>query len=156
MTRDEEILERASAALLVLATEGDWRDISLRTVAEKAGVDLADLFPLAPGRTALLAHISRGFDKAALAPVNEDSSDAHDRLFEATMARVEAMQPHRAALIAISRAESVLTIASHLPRTARAILEGAGVNATPLRLTPRCGVTTKERSTAPWPKSTCA
>jgi hypothetical protein len=50
------------------------------------------------------------------------------------MARVEAMEPDRAALTAISREAPRLTLAPHFPRTARAILEAAGVEATPLRL----------------------
>ena len=62
------------------------------------------------------------------------SDDLHDRLFDATMARVEAMEAHRAALISMARGEALIAIATHLPRTARAILEAAGVTATPPRL----------------------
>jgi hypothetical protein len=50
------------------------------------------------------------------------------------MARVEAMQPDRGVLIAIARDASALTLAPHFPRTARAILEAAGVAATPPRV----------------------
>jgi AcrR family transcriptional regulator len=132
MSQADGILDKAGAALLSLSSTGDWRGISLREIAEKAGVDLADLYPLAPGKLALLAHLSLTFDKAALAAKAE--GDLHDRLFEATMARVEAMEPHRAALVAISRVENFLAIVTHLPRTARAILEGAGVSASPIRL----------------------
>ncbi len=57
----------------------------------------------------------------------------HDRLFDAVMARVEVMEPHRAALIDIVRAETPLAVAPHWPRTARAILEAAGVAATPVQ-----------------------
>ena len=55
------------------------------------------------------------------------------------MARVEAMEPHRAALTAIARDSARpswdgLVFASHFPRTARAILVGAGLDATPPRV----------------------
>ena len=50
------------------------------------------------------------------------------------MARIEIMEPHRSALIAIARAESPLSLAPHFPRTARAILEAAGVDASAPRL----------------------
>jgi hypothetical protein len=62
------------------------------------------------------------------------SDDVHDRLFDATMARVEAMEAHREALRSMARGEGPLAIAVHLPLTARAILEAAGVTATPPRL----------------------
>jgi len=44
------------------------------------------------------------------------------------------MEPERAALTAIAREIPALTIVSHYPRTARAVLEAAGVEATPPRL----------------------
>jgi len=134
MSEEERILDKASEALLVLATEGAWREVSLRDISERAGIPLAELYPLASGKLALLSHLSAVFDKAALSVPSEGEGDLHDRLFEAVMARIEAMGPHRAALIAISRAETPIAFASHLPRTARAILEGAGITATPLRL----------------------
>lgn len=58
----------------------------------------------------------------------EDAGDPHDRLFEACMARLEAMEPHRAALIAIARTEGPAAMAPRLPRTARALLESAGID----------------------------
>ncbi|HEY5071144.1 MAG TPA: TetR family transcriptional regulator [Caulobacteraceae bacterium] len=134
MSAREDILERAGAALLALAAEREWREISLRDIAEKAGVGMGELYPLADGRLAVLAALSARFDAVALAAATETSADIHDRLFEAAMARIEAMEPHRDALIAIARSAGPLILAPHLPRTARSILEAAGVNATPPRL----------------------
>jgi hypothetical protein len=127
-------LDRAADALLQLAAERPWRDVSLRDIAGKAEVDFPDLYDLANSKWALLAHLSARFDHAALATAATPSDDVHDRLFDAAMARVEAMEPHRAALVAIARADSALMLAPHFPRTARAILEAAGVDATPPRL----------------------
>ena len=53
---------------------------------------------------------------------------ARDVLARAVMARLEAMEPHRAALIAIAQARGMLVIAPHLPRTTRALLEAAGID----------------------------
>jgi hypothetical protein len=50
------------------------------------------------------------------------------------MARIEAMEPDRAALVAIARELPRAALAPHLPLTARAILEAAGVEATLPRL----------------------
>ncbi len=133
-SRDAKLLDKATGAMLNLAAERPWREIGLRAIAEAAGVPLAELYALADSRLALLAALSRRFDEAALATAASASDDVHDRLFDAVMARVEVMQPHRDALIDIVRAETPLAVAPHWPRTARAILEAAGVAATPVRL----------------------
>jgi AcrR family transcriptional regulator len=130
----DETLGRAIDALLALATERPWRDVSLRLIAETAGAPLTEIYTLANSKGALLAHLSARFDEVALATAATPSDDAHDRLFDAIMARVEAMEPHRAALIAIARDAGPLALILHFPPTARAILEAAGVDATPPRL----------------------
>ena len=111
----------------------------LRDIAAKAGVPLADLFARATGKPELLAELSDVFDTAALAVEPVEGADPHDALFDAVMARVEAMEPHRAALTAIARESAGpslegLAFTAHFPRTARAILVGAGLDATPPRV----------------------
>lgn len=140
MTAAEDILDRAAAAALSLAADRPWTQISLRDIALKAEVPFAELYSRADGKGEVLNHLATRFDRAALATASAPSSEngdatTHDRLFDAAMARVEAMEPHRAALIAISRSESLVVSALRFPRTARAILEAAGVDATPARLT---------------------
>ena len=47
-------------------------------------------------------------DREALSAAESDTStdaDPHDRLFEAVMARLEAMAPHRTALVSIARSQ---------------------------------------------------
>jgi AcrR family transcriptional regulator len=128
----EDILDTATDAALALAAERPWREVSLRDIAERAGVDFAALYVKAPGKAVLVLRLSQKLDRAALATAATPSDDLHDRLFDAAMARVEAMEAHRAALRSMAKGE--LSIAVHLPLTARAILEAAGVTATPPRL----------------------
>jgi hypothetical protein len=140
MTDADDILDRAAAAALSLAADRPWTQVSLRDIAVKAEIPFAELYARADGKSAVLSHLAARFDRAALAtaaaPTGQDGeAAAHDRLFDAAMARIEAMEPHRAALIAISRSESVVVSALRFPRTARAILEAAGVDAGPARLT---------------------
>ncbi|WP_426014337.1 TetR family transcriptional regulator [Caulobacter sp. DWR2-3-1b2] len=135
MTAAEDILDRAAAAALSLAADRPWTQISLRDIAVKAEVPFAELYARADGKAALLAHLSTRFDRAAVATASAQVATTHDRLFDAAMARIEAMEPHRAALIAISRSERLVVSALRFPKTARAILEAAGVDATPARLT---------------------
>ena len=124
-----EVLDRAADALLTLAEERLWSEITLRDIAVAAGVGFAELYARAPGKAALLERLGARFDRAALDTAElEPAPDAHDRLFEAVMARLEAMEPHRAALIAIGRSEGLAMVGPRLPRTARALLEAAGID----------------------------
>ncbi len=134
MTAPSEILGPAIEALLALASERRWADVTLREIAQKAGVPLVDLYEKANGKTALLDLLAARLDRAALETAATASDDVHDRLFDAVMARIEAMEPHREALTAIAAGGGFIPLAGHLPRTARAILEAAGVDATPPRL----------------------
>ena len=132
-------LDPVLTALLDLAAERPWGQISLRDVATNSGVSLPDLYARAAGKPELLGQLSDAFDVAALSIEPVADADAHDALFDATMARIEAMEPHRAALVAIARDSTGpswdgLVFASHFPRTARAILVGAGLDATPPRV----------------------
>jgi len=130
----EDILDQACDAALVLAAERPWREVSLRGIAERAGVSFADLYAKAPGKPLLVLRLSQKLDRAALETASTASDDPHDRLFDAAMARVEAMEPHRAGLVSMAGGESPVTLATLFPLTARAILEAAGVTATAPRL----------------------
>jgi hypothetical protein len=130
----DAILDRAADAALALAADKPWPQVSLRDIAVKAEVPFADLYGLANSKHAVLAHLSARFDRAALAVDYPEGSTVHDRLFDAAMARLEAMEPHRAALIAIAKGEGVIISVTRFPRIARAVLEAAGVEATAPRL----------------------
>src|ERR1700727_3372929 len=130
----DELLDAATEGALALAAERPWRGVSLREIAERAGVDFAALYAKAPAKPLLGLALSETLDRAALATAATQSDDPHDRLFDATMARVEAMEAHREALRSMARGEGPISIAPHLPLTARAILEAARVTATPPRL----------------------
>jgi AcrR family transcriptional regulator len=134
MTEPADILDRAVDAALTLAAERPWREVSLRDIAERAEAPLADLYARAASKWSLMARLADRLDRAALETAATPSDDMHDRLFDAVMARVEAMEPHRLALTAIARADSPVMIVPHLPRTARAILTAAGLDATPPRM----------------------
>jgi AcrR family transcriptional regulator len=123
----EDLLDRAAAAALALAGETGWRVVTLRDIAAKASVPLAEIYARAPGKRAVIDWLSRRFDLAALK--NGHDADAHDRLFDAVMRRLEAMEPHRSALIAIYEEEGPGPLLFRLPSTARALLEGAGIDA---------------------------
>lgn len=130
----DDILDPAVDAALALAADRPWREVSLRQIAERAGVDFTELYGKAPGKAMLLLRLGQRLDRAALATAATPSEDVHDRLFDAAMARIEAMEAQRPALLSIARDENPVALAVHFPLTARAILEAAGVSATAPRL----------------------
>jgi len=134
MPEAADILDKATEAALALAAERPWREVTLRDIAARAEVPLADLYAAAPGKPLLVLRLSQKLDRAALETAAAKSDDPHDRLFDAAMARIEAMEPRRAGLVSMARGESPVTLATLFPLTARAILEAAGVTATPPRL----------------------
>lgn len=124
---DPSILDRAAHAALALAADRPWSQISLLDIAAQAEVGFAALYSQADGKGAVMDHLSGMFDQAALVTAAEPG-EVHDRLFEAVMARVEAMEPHRHALIAISHEEGPAAMAPRLITTAKALLETAGID----------------------------
>ena len=123
-----DILDRAADAALVLAAERPWNEVTLRDVARAAETPFADLYAVASTKAAVVDRLARRFDQAALRAAEAEQGDVHDRLFETVMARLEAMEPHRAALVAIARGEDPASLAARFPRTARALLEASGVD----------------------------
>ncbi|PZR31914.1 TetR family transcriptional regulator [Caulobacter segnis] len=130
----DDILDRAADAALALAADQPWPTVSLRDIAVKAEISFPDLYAKASSRLAVLARVSERFDRAALAIDYPQGSNAQDRLFDAVMARLEAMEPHRTALLNIAKAQGGVVAATRFPFIARALLEAAGVPATPPRL----------------------
>ncbi len=125
----DDLLDRAVDAALALAADRPWDEITLRAIAEKAQVPFPELYEKAFGKVGVADQLSRRLDRAALATASgEAGADPHDRLFDAVMGRVEAMEPHRAALIAINHSEGAGQVAKRMARTARALLEAAGVD----------------------------
>lgn len=121
---------RLVEAVLVIADAGDWARSSLRDVARRADVPAHAAFALAGVKSGLVDLVSDDFDAAAFA---EDDAEAEvgDRLFEAAMARLEAMEPHRTAVLALLREEGAYAprTALRLAKTSAAVLAAAGVDA---------------------------
>jgi ubiquinone biosynthesis protein COQ9 len=95
--------ERAlfDAALAVIGENG-WNEVSLRAIADKAGVSLADLSSHIAHRHALLPWLIGQIDRAVLANSSRISLDQspRDRLFEIMMDRFDQLQPLRPILSA--------------------------------------------------------
>jgi dipeptidyl aminopeptidase/acylaminoacyl peptidase len=135
---------RDGAALYFLSSQSGssqvWRvdpTGGVPTQVTDLGLDVGAFKPSPDGRR-LIVGLAVFADCATLACTKERlaaraarkaSGQVHDRLFEATMARLEVMGPHRFALIAIARSNAGRgALARRLPLTARALLEASGID----------------------------
>lgn len=100
-----DVKQRIIDALLALAGEMPWEDITISEVALHAGISLADFRDQFPSKGAVLAGFSRMIDRKVLDGTNEDlaAETARDRLFDVLMRRIDAMGPYKAGLKGISQ-----------------------------------------------------
>ncbi|ARN82943.1 TetR family transcriptional regulator [Methylocystis bryophila] len=91
-------------ALLRLAARRDFGEITISDIAREAGVGLADFRDLFPSKGAVLGAFSRRIDRQVLSSATGevDTHSARDRLHAVLTRRLEALEPHRDAIFAIS------------------------------------------------------
>jgi AcrR family transcriptional regulator len=123
-------------ALMELAAETRFEDISIRDICKSAAVSLADFRDAFPSKGAVLAGFSRRIDRAVLAHDTGELADENprERLFDVLMRRLEAMTPYREGVreaIAWLRREPVAALAMNQVSTnsMRFMLEAAGIEA---------------------------
>lgn len=94
-------------AALDLAAEHGWRSVSAADVASRAGSDLKALGGCGPFRARLLGALAERTDRKMRDGLDDDARDTslpvRDRLFEALMARLDALSEHRAGTLAMLR-----------------------------------------------------
>jgi AcrR family transcriptional regulator len=126
--------EKIIDALMALAAEQNWADISLADVADRAGLNLAQFRDLFPSKGAVLGGFSRRIDKIVLEGGETPASESpKDRLFDVLMRRFDAMTPYKAALKNIDdwamRDPLALPALNQLAlNSLRFMLEAAGLN----------------------------
>jgi AcrR family transcriptional regulator len=121
-------------ALMELASEQRFEDISIRDICKTAGVSLADFRDAFPSKGAILAGFSRRIDHVVLAQDSEDLADEspRERLFDVLMRRLEAMAPYREGLREASawlrrNPSSAFAINQVVTNSMRFMLEAAGI-----------------------------
>jgi len=127
--------DAALDAFLRLIGEKTFDTVSLREVAESAGMGVAELYRLYPDKMSLAAAFMARIDAEVLAgtPRQSDPEEtARDRLFDAMMRRYDALRPYRDALRALRRAGTrdplvALAMGPALRRSMAAMLESASL-----------------------------
>ncbi|MGA8446728.1 MAG: TetR/AcrR family transcriptional regulator, partial [Roseiarcus sp.] len=123
-------------ALMELAAERRFEDISVRDICKTAGVSLADFREAFPSKGAVLAGFTRRIDRAVLAEHGEELADEtpRERLFDILMRRLEAMAPYRegvreAAAWLRRKPAAALVMNQVVMSSMRFMLEAAGIEA---------------------------
>jgi len=98
-----EVLDRGVAAAIELAASRPWSSISLREIADAAGLALTDFQGLAD-RDRLALHADAWFDRAMSAETIDPDEPPRERLFDVIMLRFEAMEAHREGVLSLLRA----------------------------------------------------
>ena len=123
-------------ALMELAAERRFEDISVRDISRAAGISLADFRDAFPSKGAVLAGLSRRIDRAVLTQDTGELADENprERLFDVLMRRLEAMAPYREGLREVTawlRREPAAALAMNREAMSsmRFMLEAAGIEA---------------------------
>lgn len=130
---DSEFDSTLIAAALQIAADEGWRNVTVVAAARAADLPLARARERFPGRGAILAKFGRMADQAVLDGDPAEGS-VRDQLFDLLMRRFDALQSHRAGILALMRALpldpcSALLLACATRRSMRWMLQTAGVPA---------------------------
>jgi hypothetical protein len=133
-TLDSAARRDLARAALTLAASTPWREVTLLKLADSAARPISDFYGASLGEA--VDCVEEAFDRAI--GDNLEALDAghsvRDRLFELIMRRFEAMEPHRAAVIAMEAGadrDPTLMAAAHQRhvRCARWVLALSGLEA---------------------------
>ena len=121
-------------ALMELASEQRFEEISIRDICKAADVSLADFRDAFPSKGAVVAGLSRRIDHAVLAQSVEELADEspRERLFDILMRRLEAMAPYREGLREVAawlrrNPAAALAMNPVVINSMRFMLEAAGI-----------------------------
>ncbi len=112
MALDSDVREALAKAALTVAAERGWRGVTLFDLAAAAGRPVTDFFGASLSDAADC--VEEAFDRAVgvgLTQVDANQS-LRDRLFDLIMQRFEAMEPHRAAVLAMEPVGDPVALAS--------------------------------------------
>lgn len=131
---DSAVRRDLARAALSVAAGSPWREVTLARLAHAAARPISDLYGASLGEA--VDCVEEAFDRAIAesAEALDPSQSVRDRLFELIMRRFEAMEPHRAAVLAMEQGldrDPVLMAAAHQRnvRCARWVLALAGLEA---------------------------
>lgn len=131
---DPALRRDLARAALSLAASTPWREVTLVKLADSANRPVSEYYGASVGEA--LDCVEEAFDRAIGDSLDklDNSQSVRDRLFELIMRRFEAMEPHRAAVLAMEQGQDrdpTLMAGAHQRhvRCARWVLALAGLEA---------------------------
>jgi AcrR family transcriptional regulator len=99
------VRDRVIDAALALAAEDAWRNITLGSIAKAAKISLASLQENFGSKTEIVAAVMANTNATVLNGIDAsaESEPARDRLLDAIMRRLDALQPHKPSISSILR-----------------------------------------------------
>lgn len=103
MLNDNTTKDRIIAAAMRLAAATPWDQVTLREIADAAGIGLAEMRKEFGSKGAIVAAFTRAVDDAVLARAAKPAANqpARDRIFDVIMTRFDVLGPYKAALKSI-------------------------------------------------------
>lgn len=119
-------------AALELAAEHGWQAVTLADVALRAKVPLVEVYAQFQSRSDILRAFLSRVDEQMMSGEVDAAASPRDRLFDVTMRRFEALNPHKPAVRSILRQGvdpvTALCEARRFGRSMALLLEAAGVS----------------------------
>ncbi len=131
-----ELDQALVASAFAQIAERGWAKLSIADAARAADLPLSAVRLRFPGKLALLQRFGQQADAMALEGAETDSP-VRDRLFDLVMRRIDALQTHRAGMLALLRdlpwdPATVLALAPCHLASMKWLLDGCGVETTGL------------------------
>lgn len=133
--RKKDDIDNIIASALALAVEKGWNYTSLREIAQRSGLTLAELHEQFDDKMDILSALERLIDQKVLATCEtfDSQTSVRDRLFEILMERFDALNQYREGICAILNSfrydpKQALIGMPHLCRSMTWMLEAAGVD----------------------------
>jgi hypothetical protein len=116
---DASVRAAFARGALAIAAHKPWKSVTIFDIADAARVTVSELAGLAPADAPDV--LDDHFDRAAAADLSgvDRSQGLRDRLFDLAMKRFEAMEPHRAALLALEDGRDGVAVAAAFARAGR-------------------------------------
>lgn len=101
----QSVHDRVINVALKLAADRAWREISLSDIARAARISLSTLHDNFNSKTAIVAAVMAKTNVAVLSGIDSSAENepAHDRLVDALLRRLDALQSHKKAVCSILR-----------------------------------------------------
>lgn len=130
----KDIKETIVLAALELAAKRGWEKTTLSAIARKTKISMADLRGIFEDKSDLVAALGRMIDRVVLGKASQPDPESpeKDRIFDVLMDRFEALNVHRAGIVAILNSlrcdpkQFVISL-PHLGRSVNWMLESAEI-----------------------------